>query len=55
MEGEPSSKVTLYVDRNVLVAASTSANTMIQAFTKEFAKQIEEKANELDRAANRGP
>ena len=38
----------LYADREIVLAASTSANTIIHALTKEFSEMISKQANELD-------
>jgi len=46
---EPLPGVTLYKDEIVTIA-STSANAVIRQFTNEFAREMNEKADSLDRA-----
>jgi hypothetical protein len=46
---EPLPGVTLYTDA-VVTVASTSANAVIRQFTNEFAREMNEKADSLDRA-----
>jgi hypothetical protein len=46
---EPSPGVTLYTD-DIVTVASTSANAVIRQFTNEFAREMNEKGNSLDRA-----
>jgi hypothetical protein len=46
---EPLPGVTLYRD-DIVTIASTSANAVIRQFTNEFAREMNEKADSLDRA-----
>jgi hypothetical protein len=48
---EPHRTIQLEARGSAITAASTSANLVIQQATTEFAKEIEEKAKELDAIA----
>jgi hypothetical protein len=45
---KPTSHVVLSAESLVVTAASTSANVVIRELTKEFTKEIKEKAEKLD-------
>jgi hypothetical protein len=47
-ETSPETEVTLY-GKDVTTIASTSANAVIREFTSEFAREMKEKADKLDK------